>query len=281
MDATHTVCLTFDFDAISVWLHDFEALSPSRISRGEFGVVGAKRILALLDEYGIKATWFVPGHTADTFPVTVAEIAADGHEVGHHGYCHESPLGLGEEREREILRKGIESLRRITGERPAGYRSPSWDLSPFSIDLLLEHGFAYDSSLMANDSQPYWCRTGDQFDTESAYRFGTQVPLVEMPITWGLDDWPAFEYVSTPTKVSPGLRAPDYVLQVWAGDFNYMVRHIPGGVLTYTMHPQVIGRGHRMLFLERLIQHIRGTPGARFMRLGDYVAEWKASHAAP
>jgi peptidoglycan/xylan/chitin deacetylase (PgdA/CDA1 family) len=272
-----TVCLTFDFDAISVWLNNFKATSPSKISRGEFGVVAAPRLLELLDRYGIKTTWFVPGHTADTYPQAVAEVAARGHEVGHHGYCHENPLGLGTEaEERRILEKGLASLERVTGARPLGYRSPSWDLSPFSLDLLLEYGFVYDSSLMGNDFMPYWCRTGDSFDLESAYRFGPTVELVELPVSWGLDDFPAFEYVSTPDKVHPGLRSPEHVYHLWAGDFDYMYRDHPGGIFTLTLHPQVIGRGHRFLMLERLIDHMANQSGVRFMRMVDFAQEWRA-----
>ena len=274
--STHTVCLTFDFDAISLWIGPFKAQSPSMISRGEFGVIGARRILDLLDRHDIKATWFVPGHTADTFPDTVAEIRERGHEIGHHGYCHENPVMLDEAREREVLEKGIEALERVAGERPAGYRSPSWDLSPNTIGLLLEYGFVYDSSMMGNDFHPYWCRQGDQFDLDTAYRFGKPVDLVEMPVTWGLDDFPAFEYVSTQQKLYPGLRAPDDVFPIWMGDFDYMRQHVAGGVYILTMHPQVIGRGHRMLFLERLIEHM-SQQGVRFARMLDHADEWKTA----
>jgi peptidoglycan/xylan/chitin deacetylase (PgdA/CDA1 family) len=246
------------------------------ISRGEFGVIGAQRILDLLDRYDIKATWFVPGHTADTFPNAVAEVLRRGHEVGHHGYCHENPVLLEEANEREVLEKGIAALERIGGDCPRGYRSPSWDLSPNTISLLLEYGFAYDSSMMGNDFRPYWCRQGDSFDLVSPYQFGEQVDLVEMPVTWGLDDFPAFEYVSLPHKLYPGLRSPDDVFPIWMGDFDYMQRYVPDGVFILTMHPQVIGRGHRMLFLEKLIDHMRGK-GVRFARMLDYVHEWKAS----
>lgn len=271
----HTVCLTFDFDAISLWLGPFKAQSPSMISRGEFGVIGAKRILNLLDRYNIKATWFVPGHTADTYPDAVAEIYARGHEIGHHGYCHENPVLLEEAHERNILKKGVAALERVTGQRPLGYRSPSWDLSPNTIGLLLGHRFIYDSSMMGSDFTPYWCRQGDSFDLESPYRFGPQVDLVEMPVTWGLDDFPAFEYVSLPNKLYPGLRTPDDVFSIWIGDFDYMRQHVPGGVFTLTMHPQVIGRGHRMLLLERLLEYLSGLQGVRFARMIDHVKAWK------
>ena len=273
-ETSPTVCLTFDFDAISLWLGPFSAKSPSMISRGEFGVVAARRIVELLDRYHINATWFVPGHTADTFPDAVAEVHAHGHEIGHHGYCHENPVLLEESKEREVIEKGITALERIIGKSPPGFRSPSWDLSPNTIGLLLEYGFVYDSSMMGNDFHPYWCRQGDRFDLESPYHFGEQVDLVEMPVTWGLDDFPAFEYVSLPHKLYPGLRAPDDVFSIWMGDFDYMCQHVSGGVFILTMHPQVIGRGHRMLFLEKLLNHMLDA-GAKFVRMVDYVDMWK------
>jgi peptidoglycan/xylan/chitin deacetylase (PgdA/CDA1 family) len=273
-DVAPSVCLTFDFDAISLWLGPFKATSPSMISRGEFGVVGAKRILNLLSRFQIQATWFVPGHTADTFPEAVEEIHARGHEIGHHGYCHENPVLLSEGQEREILEKGLVALEKVTGERPIGYRSPSWDMSANTIRLLLEYGFKYDSSLMGSDFQPYWCRQGDHFDLVSPYKFGESVDLVEMPVTWGLDDFPAFEYVSLPNKLYPGLRSPDNVFPIWMGDFDYLRHHEPDGVFILTMHPQVIGRGHRMLFLERLLEYMSEN-GARYKKMDDVVRAWK------
>jgi peptidoglycan/xylan/chitin deacetylase (PgdA/CDA1 family) len=275
-----TVCLTFDFDAISLWLGPFKAQSPSMISRGEFGVIGAKRILDLLERYNIKATWFVPGHTGDTYPAVVEDIIKHGHEIGHHGYCHENPVALELPKERRIIEMGLASLEKIIGKPPLGYRSPSWDLSPNSIDLLLEYGFVYDSSMMGNDFSPYWCRHGDQFDMESSYIFGKPVDLLEMPVTWGLDDFPAFEYVSLPNKLYPGLRSPSQMFDIWMGDFDYMRTNIPDGVFILTMHPQVTGRGHRMLFLEKILTHMLNT-GVRFMRTIDFVKEWKGGHAKP
>jgi len=276
----HTVCLSFDFDAISLWLGPFKAQSPSMISRGEFGVIGARRVLDLLDRFGIRATWFIPGHTADTYPSAVEDIVKRGHEIGHHGYCHENPVALEQPKERKILEMGLESLERVTGKRPIGYRSPSWDLSPNSIDLLLEYGFVYDSSMMGNDFSPYWCRQGDQYDLESKYKFGKPVELLEMPVTWGLDDFPFFEYVSLPNKLYPGLRSPEQVFDIWMGDFDYMRTNILNGVFILTMHPQVIGRGHRMLFLEKILTYMNST-GIRFMRMIDYVQYLNGAHDKP
>ena len=173
---------------------------PAPISRGEFGPIGCQRILRLLEREAIPATFFVTGHTADTYPDQTRAIVAAGHEIGHHGYLHENPLSLETpEREREVLLQGLDALDRVAGVRPVGYRSPSWDNSPWTVDLLLEEGFRYESSLMGNDYTPYWCRTGDVIQPDGPYLFGPEVDLVEMPVSWILDDFPHFEYLSSPT----------------------------------------------------------------------------------
>jgi peptidoglycan/xylan/chitin deacetylase (PgdA/CDA1 family) len=279
-ERTSTICLTFDFDAISLWIGPYAARSPSMISRGEFGAVGCQRILRLLEREGITATFFVTGHTADTYPDLTRAIAAAGHEIGHHGYLHENPLALkARQREREVLLKGLDALDRIAGVRPIGYRSPAWDNSPWTIELLLEEGFRYESSLMGNDYSPYWCRVGDVIQPDGPYLFGPEVDLVEMPVSWILDDFPHFEYVSiSPQGLRlPGLSAPSKVEEIWRDDFTYMRREIPNGVFTLTMHPQVIGRGHRMLLLERLIGWMKQHPGARFTTLGMAADAFRAA----
>ncbi len=270
--ARHLVCLTFDFDALSLWIAR-NLTTPTPISQGEFGAVGAARILALLERSGIAATWFIPGHTLETYPDLCARIHAAGHEIGHHGYAHEPPTRLTREQEEKVLSRGNEAIRRITGAYAVGYRSPAWDLSPHTIELLLGHGFRYDSSMMGHDSQPYRARRGDAIPDDGPARWGEATPLVEMPISWSLDDFPHFEYLWTATHLQQGLMRADDVLANWLDDFRYMARETDWGVLTYTFHPQVIGRGHRMLLLERLIEALRDM-GAIFVRMDAAVQEF-------
>ncbi len=273
-----TVCLTFDFDAISLWIGPFGATSPSMISRGEFGVIGVERILKLLDQRQIPATFFITGHTADTYPDAVKAIVAAGHEVGHHGYLHENPVKLERAEEQRVLERGLEALENAGATRPIGYRSPAWDNSPNTIELLLEYGFRYESSLMGKDFETYWCRTGDVIRKDGPYEFGPEVDLVEIPVTWILDDFPHFEYLSVGGRVNPGLSAPSKVEEIWRGDFDYMYREIEGGVYTLTMHPQVIGRGHRMLMLERLIDYFSQHDDVRFAALSTVADDFRACH---
>lgn len=270
----HIVCLTFDFDAMSSWIAR-DMVSPTLLSRGEFGVVGTRRLLALLKKYDIKTTWFVPGVTIETYPEVCADIVAAGHEIAHHGWTHRAPAGLSKDDERNELARGNEAIRKLTGRYAAGYRSPAWDLSPHSVQLLLEAGINYDSSMMADDYTPYYARQGDIIQMEERVIFGKTSKLLEMPISWSTDDFPHFEYVRTPTSLNPGLSAADGVLGNWIGDFNYLRENLDWGVLTFTCHPFCIGRGHRMIIFERLIQTmVQGD--AVFLKMEDAAAEFQS-----
>ncbi|WGF90481.1 polysaccharide deacetylase family protein [Marinivivus vitaminiproducens] len=263
--AQHVACLTFDFD---VWsgMTARGLTTPTPVSRGEFGLVGARRILALLEQSGIRSTWFVPGVVIDSHEANVAEVVEAGHAIGHHGYSHRVPATLPPELEEAEMVRAIESIVRVSGRRPRGYRSPAWDLSPVTIDLLLKHGFDYDSSLMGDDHTPYFARRGDKPGVDEPFVFGETTRLVEMPISWSLDDHPHFEFMRLASTVTPGLANAGMVLENWLADFAYMRRTTDWGILTYTCHPYVIGRGHRMLMLEKLIEGLRAMDAA-FMTL--------------
>jgi peptidoglycan/xylan/chitin deacetylase (PgdA/CDA1 family) len=273
----HQVALSFDVDALSLWIGSFKATNSSMISRGEFDVPATGRILALLERLGLQATFFVPGHTALAYPELVNAIASHGHEIGHHGFVHERTTELAPGREREVLGRGIEILSSLLGDRPLGYRSPSWEFTEHTPALLVEYGFAYDSSLMASDFEPYWVRSGDRFTADGPYEFGREVPIVEMPVSWVLDDFPYFEFVR---GVNQGLRPASDVLEIWTGEFRYFRNRLEGGCFTLTMHPQIVGRGHRMLMLEQLLEEMMQR-GAAFVTLERAAAAWKASHTLP
>ena len=270
--ARHIVCLTFDFDAMSGFISR-GLVTPTPISRGEFGAVAAPRIVALLKRYGIPSTWFIPGHTLETYPERCREVFEGGCEIGHPGWTHVPPADMSREKEEEGLVRANEQIRRLTGKDARGYRSPAWDLSPHTIELLLKHGFLYDTSLMGHDYLPYWARMGDVIELEKPAQFGRDVKLVEMPISWSVDDHPHFEYFRTPQALLPGLRSANDVLENWYDDFEYMARTMDWGILTYTCHPYVIGRGHRMLMLERLIARLMER-GAVFLSMEDAAREW-------
>jgi peptidoglycan/xylan/chitin deacetylase (PgdA/CDA1 family) len=270
--ARHLVCLTFDFDNTSSAIARGQT-TPTMLSRGDFGVVGAARILELLERHSIRSTWFIPGHTIESYPDACRAVVGAGHEIGHHGWTHRVPASLTREEEAAELERGNAAIVAITGRRARGYRSPAWDLNPWSIDLLLEQGFLYDSSLMGDDYLPYQARVGDVAELEQPLRFGQDSPLVEMPISWSLDDYPVFEYSRSTGGILPGLMNARLVGENWLGDFRYMARQ-DWGIITYTFHPHVIGRGHRMLMLEALIDQLVKS-GAAFVAMEDAVAEYR------
>ncbi|GAB3466498.1 polysaccharide deacetylase [Streptomonospora sediminis] len=250
-----TVCLTFDFDAISLWMSR-GMNSPGPYSRGEFGAHAVPRLLRLLDARGLPSTWFVPGHTADTYPELVGDIARAGHEIGLHGYAHEPVSALDAGTERAALVRSAEVLTAAAGTAPVGNRTPSWDFTDATADILEELGLAYDSSLMATDYTPYRVRSGDRAPADGPFEFGRRTPLVELPVSWSLDDYPQFEYLRAPGLLMPGLRRPQEVFANFLDDVVYMAREEPGGVCVITFHPQVIGRGHRMLGLEWFLDRL-------------------------
>ncbi len=139
-----------------------------------------------------------------------------------------------------------------------------------TLKLLLERDFVYDSSTMADDFTPYKCRIGDKASITKAFKFGRESRLLEIPVAWNLDDWALFEY-----QESSGLSAPSKVYEIWAGDFDYMYKHVENGVFTLTLHPQVIGRGHRIVVLEKLVEHMKGCSNVWFAKMIDVAKAWE------
>jgi peptidoglycan/xylan/chitin deacetylase (PgdA/CDA1 family) len=269
----HLVCLSFDFDT-SAGMIARGLTTPTPVSRGEFGAIAAPRILRILERRRLRATWFVPGYTAATYPDNVRAVAAAGHEVGNHGWSHVPPAQLTRDEEEAELVRTSDLLEALTGRRPRGYRSPSWDLSAHTIALLERHGFAYDSSMMANDFTPYPARTGDQVQLGEPLKPGRASAVAELPVAWHLDDFLHLEYLRTPDAVQlPGFDAQTFFANV-RGDFTWMQRELERGVLTLTLHPYIIGRGHRLLALEQLIDELLGR-GARFVTCEAAVAAWQ------
>ncbi len=272
--ARHLVCVTFDFDAMS-GLIARGLTTPTYVSRGEFGAVAIPRILALLQRYGIKSTFFIPGFTLETYPAQCESILAAGHEIAHHGWTHVPPNDMTREQEEAGLVRANEQIKRLSGHYARGYRSPSWDLSPHSLELLLAHGFLYESSMMGDDYTPYRVRQGDIVELEKPLQFGRPTRLIEMPISWSLDDFPHFEFLRMKTSLMPGLMNARSVAQNWIDDYVYLEENFEWGVITYTFHPYVIGRGHRMMALEQLLRAM-AHGNATFVTMEDAALEYDA-----
>src|SRR3990170_6586229 len=168
------VAFTFDFDAEEVWLGEDprNATRPGVLSQGLYGAkVAVPAILELLGRHGVTGTFFVPGRVAERHAARVREIVDAGHELAHHGYRHVGPATLTYDQEEAELVQGKEVLGRF-GAEIVGYRSPSWDFSPHTLELLELHGFVYSSNLM-DDVRPY------RHEGRS---------IVELPVQWILDD---------------------------------------------------------------------------------------------
>ena len=271
--ARHIVCLTFDFDTQSGFIAR-GMTTPTPLSRGEFGALASRRILDFLASRAIKATWFIPGFTIESWPRECEAVVRAGHEVAHHSWAHIPPATQSRDEEEADLVRANEAIVRLTGRKPRGYRSASWDLSASTIDLLIAHGFVYDSSLMGGDYLPYRARRGDVAVLGKPYAFGAETSLIEMPISWSLDDYPHFEFVRTQATILAGLQSARTVMQNWLDEFLYMKKTVDWGVLTYTMHPYVIGRGYRMLAFEDLVAKL-AAEGAIFTTLEAAAAEAK------
>jgi len=271
-----TVALTFDHDSISDGVRRNDP--PVKMSHAEFGVrVGVPRILALLAERRIPSTWFVPGHTLETFPASIDAILDGDHELACHGWFHEDFAELSADETIATLARERDAVIRRTGVAPTGWRAPYWSLGPSTLQLVRDAGFAYDSSLQADDYALYRVRFGDEHSTTTGTRFGDESDLVEVPVSWQLDDWPHFEPSSETGR--DGLSAPSKVLEIWTEELRYAHAHAPGGLLTVTMHPECIGRGSRMAMVERFIDMAAGLDGVVFDRLDRYVAAWQAEVA--
>ena len=265
-----TVALTIDHDAISDSVRRGD--SPDKFSHAEFGPrVGAKRLLDLLHRHEIPTTWFVPGHSLTTFTDDTEAILAGGHELACHGWFHEDFAELSVDEARDVLDRSVEAVHSVTGAAPVGFRAPYWSLGPRTLELVAAAGFRYDSSLMADDYALYRVRQGDRHSTVEGTTWGRETDLVEVPVYWAMDDWPHFE----PGPGRSGLSAPSAVLEIWTEELRYAYEHAPGGLVMVTVHPECIGRGHRMAMLERFVDAAAALEGVVFERLDRHVEAWQ------
>jgi peptidoglycan/xylan/chitin deacetylase (PgdA/CDA1 family) len=265
-----TVCLTVDFDGVSSWIHSFgEADSPTNLSRGLFGVdTGAPRLLDLFDEHDIETTWFVPGHTIESFPDAVESVWTAGHDIQHHGWSHTRPGTYPDEAsERADIKRGIEAIESLTGRRPTGYRSPSWDFSENTLSLLEAFDFEWDSSQMGTEFYPYPLRKGWQAPPDAPFERGEASAIVEVPVSWQRDDFPAFAF-----NRQRGFADEPAVFDMWQSQFEWMYRNVDNGVYVLTMHPQIMGYSHRVELLDSLIETIAEYPEVEFTTV-DAVSE--------
>jgi peptidoglycan-N-acetylglucosamine deacetylase len=251
------VAITFDMDADSLIHIEHPSDSITRvstISMLKYGPeVGVPRILEGYRRYGLKQTFFVPAWCIEQYPRAVEAMAADDHEVGFHGYIHEAPNALSCDEERYWMQRSIAVIEKYTGRRPRGNRSPLYNYSIHTTDLLIEEGFLYDSSLMGDDV-PYILKSA-------------KGELVELPSSWALDDWPPYVH-SIDLNYMFQIMSPDRAMESFMAEFEAM-RSAGGGLWIGVWHPFVSGRLSRWLRIEKMIEYMMATGEVWFARLED------------
>jgi peptidoglycan/xylan/chitin deacetylase (PgdA/CDA1 family) len=249
------VVLSFDFDAES----DELRTAPGKIvpiTKGKYGpTVGLDRIFSVLEDFSIPGTFFVPGWVAENYTEKVKEIQSRGFEIAGHGYLHEKVSELTIENEESVLDKCVIGIREATGADPLGYRAPWFDFSKNSLRLLAEFGFEYDSSLM-NQDLPYIIKTGDK-------------SLVELPVDWSLDDYPAFEM---------DRKSANMVHETWRSEFDAF--YSAGSLFNLTMHPECIGRPARIEMLRKFVRYMQSKPNVWFASSVEVSKWWRSTHSA-
>jgi peptidoglycan-N-acetylglucosamine deacetylase len=280
--ARATIVLSVHFDAMSIWLGWGVPPTSSRmLSRGEFsGRVGGPRVLDILKRYDVKASWFIPGQTADAFPDATRRVADEGHEIGNHGYAHEDISALSLDQIRHVIHMGNEALERVAGQRPRGFCAPAGEFDGRLLEVLVDEGFTYDHSRFDGEFTLYWARGFDDIRLDGPPVWGPQLDLVEVPLSWLMQDFVYYEF-NYGTPQLTGSSTPSQVEEIWTTQFEYMYERVPGGVMTLVLHPDAVGWGARSLVLERFIEHVLSRDGARFATAETVAAEFRAAQSAP
>jgi peptidoglycan-N-acetylglucosamine deacetylase len=256
------VALSFDVDNATPALSRGQ-LGPSELSRGEYGAIdGLPRILRLLDQHDLPASFFIPAVAAALHPQMIGNILAkQRHEIGVHGWIHEQLQHLDNEAEEQrLLNQSIDYLTTAMGKRPVGFRAPSWAFSQYTMRQIKAAGFLYDSSLMASD------------DAYEILLDQQPTGIIELPIEWILDDHPFFG-----PQANGSLPDPELVLQTFRSEFDRAYEE--GGLFILTMHPHIIGHRSRIAILDQLIVHMKSKPGVWFAT-HEAVANYVKAHAA-
>lgn len=283
-----------DVDAVAGWLGSYGGEdSPLDISRGLYsGEVGVPRLLKLFKKHNIKTTWFIPGHSLETFPEEMAQVRDQGHEIGLHGYSHENPTSMTLEQQKDILEHTLDLLTKFTGKTPKGSVAPWWETSKEGTELLLEKGIEYDHSHMAHDSQCYYLRDEDTWNkidyTAKAHtwmkplRRGNTTGIVEIPANWYLDDLPPMMFIKEAPN-SHGWVSPQVVEEIWKDMFTYLYNEedTESFVMPITIHPDVSGRPHVLLMLERFIQWVNTHEGVQWMTMIEMADEFRSRCSPP
>ena len=257
------VALSFDSDHETNELRE-GGESIGRLSQGQYGNrQGVPRILEILKRQDVKASFYVPAVTALLYPDEQRRVVAEGHEVGIHGWIHERNSDLPYANERELQFRSADVLEKVTGARPVGIRTPSWDFSPNTLSITREMGLLYDSSLMADV---------DCYELELN---GEPTGVVELPVEWIRDDAVYFN-MNRFAALRP-YTPPEAVFDIFKREFDAAYRE--GGIFQLTMHPHISGYRSRIWILDELIHHMRSNAGVWFATHAE-IAGYAKAHAA-
>ncbi len=280
------VAFGVDIDAVSGWIGSYGGGgSPSDIQRGVYaGEIGTPRLLKLFERADIKTSWFIPGHSLETFPDQCRMVFEQGHEIGAHGYTHENPVAMTPVQEDAIMEKSVELIAKLTGQQPRGYVAPWWELSAYTPTLLKKYGFEYDHSQGYRDFVPFYARVGDEWtlidysqspsEWMKPMTHGQEIELVEIGANWYVDDLPPMMFM----KASPnshGFVNPRDIEDLWKQQFDWVYRELDYGIFPMTIHPDVSGRPQVLMMLERLIDYIQGHDGVRFMTMEQIASDFR------
>lgn len=275
-----------DIDAVAGWIGSYGgADSPSDIQRGVWaGEVGTPRLLKLFEKCNLRTSWFIPGHSIETFPDQVRMVADAGHEIGAHGYLHENPVSMTPAQEEAVLVRSIELVEKLSGRAPRGYVAPWWEMSSVTAELLLKYGFAYDHSQGYRDFVPFYARTGEKWTTidysktagewMKPLQHGKEIDLVEIGANWYVDDLPPMLFMKAAPN-SHGFVTPRQIEELWRDQFDWLYRELDYGIFPMTIHPDVSGRPQVLLMLERLIEYIGGHACVRWATMEEIAEDFR------
>ncbi len=275
-----------DIDSVAGWIGSYGGGdSPSDIQRGVFASeVGNIRLLNLFKKYKLKTTFFIPGHSIESFPDQVKRIADEGHEIGAHGYLHENPIAMTPTQEEDVLAYCVDLIERVSGQKPRGYVAPWWEMSNSTAALLLKYGFKYDHSQGYRDFQPFYAKVGDSWTlidySKTAKEWmkpmihGKEIDLVEVGANWYVDDLPPMMFMKKAAN-SHGFVNPRDIEEMWRDQFDWVYDNMDYAVFAFTIHPDVSGRPQVLLMLERLIKYINKKEGTEWMTFEEIAVDFR------
>ncbi len=253
-DGAKCACaITFDIDTDSILHLEHGDRAPTMLSTMswlKYDEVAVPRILEMYRRYEIKQTFFYPAWCMERYPALVDMILKDGHEIAAHGYLHENPNQQSKEKELYWFERQIETIRKMTGQKPRGWRAPLYNFSIYSLDNLIDQGVIYDASLMGDDI-PYVLRTSSG-------------QVIELPSHWGMDDWPHYTHSIDMNYMMP-IKAPNEAMNVFMSEFEAMYEY--GGLWVTTWHPFVSGRLARCARIAKMIEEMQNRGGVWFATL--------------